>query len=133
MTATVHPIGRRRPDVGFGHRLRIIRIEYGRVVLKRTIGQKEFAALLDEPAGNYAGYEAPGKPTRPRELVAFCQKVERLTGYDASWLAGFDILDGPDGGPTEASERTSGVPRTGSKRNRMALVRAVPEAHPKAA
>lgn len=85
---------RRQPEIGFGHRLRIIRIEYGREI-GRTVSQDKFARLLDEKPGTYSGYEAPGSDARPRDLVPFCKKVEAVTSFDGSWLAGFD-LDGPD-------------------------------------
>lgn len=104
MSATIHPFPRAKPPVGFDHRLRVVRIEYGRMI-GRDVGQREFASLIGVKEGTYAGYEKG--PSKPRDIVGFCRRVEEVTGYDAGWLAGLDGHDTDPGTPSDLAGQSS--------------------------
>ncbi|HSS10535.1 MAG TPA: helix-turn-helix transcriptional regulator [Acidimicrobiales bacterium] len=89
------------PRLTFGQRLRMIRHEYGNRE-GRVMTQREMAARLGCPEGNYAAWEADNGV--PRDTVGMAKRVGELTGADPLWLMGwFD--DDPDNGPPEPDDR----------------------------
>lgn len=81
MTAARHP-DRQIPTWTLPDRLRKIR----RDVL--GVEQREFARRVGVTPQAYAAWEA-GR-NRPRDLVAFAQRIELLTGVPATWVLGLD-------------------------------------------
>lgn len=84
---TVQPIGT-IPEWTFADRLRKAR-------RMTPMTQREFAEAIGADAKAYSQWEAGNN--RPRDLVAVCQGVERVTGVSAGWLLGLVVPPSGDG------------------------------------
>lgn len=89
-----------RPEIGFGVRLRLIRIEFGKR-RGRRLSQRQMAALLNVSEASYMQWEAGN--ARPSDIVATAKRIAAVTSADPVWLLN---LEGPAGGPEGGSAQS---------------------------
>jgi transcriptional regulator with XRE-family HTH domain len=98
-----------RPELRFSDRLRMVRLQYGKM-LERRLDQRQIAELVGLPRGSWASWE--NGTSEPRHAVRVVEQISRVTGVNAAWLLGLDRFD-PNPAPNIPVGVSNSSPSTG--------------------